>query len=250
MFYLSKIAAIFFKPLIWILILLFFIWRVKNAKKKKYLIGVWIVFTLFLTNIFIVNKFVERYEIPFHPIAKGKIYDCAIVLGGASAYDSFSQRLQFNESAERITEPVLLYKNKKVRKLLFTGGSASVFPPYEKEAKYVRKFWIEMGIDTNDIIIETESRNTAENAKFVKKILDQHPQFKKILLITSALHLPRSKHVFMQNGIQCDSYPVDFIVRRYDKQIKIKDYIIPNSKALILWENLIHEWIGLLLAKI
>lgn len=250
MFYISKIAAIFFKPLLWILILLFFVWRVKNAKKKKYLIGVWIVFTLFLTNIFIVNKFVERYETPFHPIAKGKIYDCAIVLGGASAYDSFSQRLQFNESSERITEPVILYKNKIVKKLLFTGGSASVFPPYEKEAKFVRKFWIEMGIASNDIIIETESRNTAENAKFVKKIIDQHIEFKNILLITSALHMPRSMYIFNQNALQFDSYPVDFIVRRYDKQIKITDYILPNSRALILWENLIHEWIGLLLEKI
>lgn len=250
MFYISKFAGIFLKPFIWLIVSLFFIWRLKNAKKRKYLIILWMVISFCLTNNFLVKKCLERYETPFHPIQKGKVYDCAVVLSGASVYDSFSQRLQFNESAERITEPLVLYKKKIVKKLIISGGSAQIFPPYQKEAYYIRKFWLEMGVDEKDIIIETESRNTSENAKFVKAIIDQNPEIKNILLITSALHMPRSKYIFKQYGIHCDYYAVDFLVLRKDERINIGDFIIPSAKALILWENIIHEWIGLLMAKI
>ena len=250
MFYISKFAAILLKPFIWILILLFIIWKTKNSKKKKYLIALWVLITFVFSNNFIVRKCIEKYEMPYHPIEKSKVYDVAVVLSGASVFDSFSQRLQFNESVERITEPVVLYKKKIVRKLLVSGGSARVFPPFNKEAYYIRKFWIELGVDPKDIITETESRNTAENAQYVKKIIDLNPDFKNILLVTSALHMPRSKYLFKQNAIICDFYPVDFLILRKDEQINITDYFLPNAKALILWENIIHEWLGLLIVKI
>ncbi|NUM30919.1 MAG: YdcF family protein [Bacteroidetes bacterium] len=250
MFYIAKFSAFLLKPFIWLLISLFFIWRTKNAKKKKYLIFIWIIFVFGFTNSFVVKKCIERFEMPYRPISKDKVYDCAVVLSGASVYDSFSQRLQFNESAERITEPLLLYKKKIIKKLLISGGSAQVFPPYQKEAFYIRKFWLEMGVSPSDIIIETESRNTSENAKYVKIILDKNPELKNVLLITSALHMPRSKYLFSQYGIACDYYPVDFLILRKDERISIGDYFLPSAKALTLWENIIHEWVGLIMAKI
>ena len=110
----------------------------KNAKKRKYVIGIWVLMSFVLTNNFILEKCLERYEMPFKPLAQGKVYDCAIVLSGAAGYDSFSRSLQFSEAAERVTEPVLLYRNGQVKKLIISGGSANVFPPYLKEANYIR----------------------------------------------------------------------------------------------------------------
>lgn len=251
MFILSKIITIFLSPLIWILVSLFFIWRTKNAKKKKYLIWVWMIFTFVLTNNFIVHKFLEKYETPYQPIAEGKVYDCAIVLSGASRYDSFSRSLQFNQGAERLTEPVILYKKGIVKKLLISGGSASVFPPYLKEATYVRRFWLDMGVPDKDIIVESESRNTIENAKFSKELLEKKAVGKNVLLITSALHMPRSKYIFNNMGMLVDIYPVDFRVRRIEEpSYDITNYILPKTGALEAWGELIHEWVGLLAAKI
>jgi uncharacterized SAM-binding protein YcdF (DUF218 family) len=251
MFIFSKIFNVFLNPLIWIFLSLFFIWRVKNAKKKKYLIILWMFFTFILTNNFMVNLCLEKYETPYQPLKEGDIYDCAIVLGGASGYDSFSRSLQLNQSAERLTEPVVLYKKGLVKKLLISGGSANVFPPYIKDALYVRKFWLDMGIPDKDIIIESESRNTIENVELSKEVLEKKAIGKKRLLITSALHMPRSKYIFNKMGMMVDTYPVDFKVKRIkEPNYNLLNYLIPRASALESWEALIHEWIGLLAAKI
>jgi len=250
MFVISKIFSIFLSPLVWIFLGLILILRIKNAKKKKYVVIIWVLFTYILTTYGILGQCLERYETPYQPLAEGKIYDYAIVLGGASGFDSFSRTLQLNQSAERIIEPVILYKKGIVKKLLISGGSANVFPPYIKDALYVRKFWMDLGVLEKDIIIESESRNTVENAKFTKEILDKRGLYKNVLLITSALHMPRSKYIFNKMGMVVDNYPVDFMVAR--KRLRhnyLQAYLVPSPNAIIGWQALIHEWIGLISAK-
>lgn len=251
MFILSKFISIFLNPLIWIFLILFFVWRMKNAKKRKYALAVWLLLTFVLNNSFILTKCLEKYETPYQPLTEGKIYDCAIVLSGVSGFDSFSRSVQLSQAAERLTEPVILYKKGIVKKLLISGGSSSVFPPYRKEAIYVRRFWLDMGIPDSDIVIESESRNTIENAKFSKEILQKKAIGKNILLVTSALHMPRSKYVFNKMGMLADIYPVDFRVRRLsDPNYDLSYYLLPKTGALEGWEALIHEWVGMLAAKI
>ncbi len=251
MFIVSKFVAIFLNPLLWIFVGLFFVWRMKNAKKRKYVLGLWILMCFVLTNAFVLEKCLERYEMPFRPIAEGKIYDCAIVLSGAAGYDSFSRSLQFSEAAERITEPILLYRNGRVKKLIISGGSANVFPPYLKEANYIRKFWIQMGIPEKDIIVESEARNTSENAKYSKEIIQKYNIGKNRLLITSALHMPRSAKIFNSLGLIVDCYPVDFKLKRIkETSYDFTTYFMPKTSALLGWEALLHEWVGMLAAKI
>ncbi len=43
------------------------------------------------------------------------------------------------------------------------------------------------------ILVETESRNTIENAFAVKRYLEQNPQIKKIILVTSSFHMRRAE---------------------------------------------------------
>ena len=206
--------------------------------------------TFVLTNNFILSKVLAAYETPFTPLVKDKVYDYAIVLGGASGYDSFSRTLQLNASAERLVEPVALWRKGIVKKLLISGGSANVFPPYIKDAIYVRKFWLDMGVPDSCILIETESRNTIENAKFSKQLIEKKGEYKNVLLITSALHMPRSKYIFNKAGVEVDIYPVDFLVSRVQyRTFNIINFLIPKSAAIVGWENLIHEWVGMLAAR-
>ena len=251
MFILSKFINIFLSPLIWIFLGLFFIWRMKNAKKRKYFSIVWVIFTFVFTNSFIVDTCLQKYETPYQPIPESKTYDYAVILGGASAFDSFSRSLQLGPAAERLTEPVILYKKGIVKKLLISGGSASVFPPYIKDAIYVKRFWLDMGIPYSDIIIESESRNTKENAKFTKELIDKKGGSRKILLITSAVHMPCSKNIFNKMGMMVDIYPVDLRVNRIqENNYDLTYYLLPKTGALESWEVLIHEWVGLMAAKI
>ncbi len=100
------------------------------------------------------------------------------------------------------------------------------------------------------IIVESESRNTVENAKFSGNILKERGDCKNVLLITSALHMPRSKFIFDKAGIKVEAYPVDFFVLRgRPKKFSLREFIVPRSNVPGIWEAIIHEWVGLLSAR-
>lgn len=251
MFAISKLVNALLSPFIWILLLSLFVFALKQGKKKKWMIFFWVLTVYLFTTYAVVNPLIARYEMPYKPIEKGKTYACAVVLSGASSFDQFSASLQLNQAAERLTEPVILYKKGIVKKLLITGGSASVFPPYEKEAVYVRRFWLDLGVPDSAIWVESESRNTVENAQFSRKLLERNGLGReKVLLITSALHAPRSSYIFNRQNVAFDIYPVDFIIQRKTKRtFKILDHLIPKTGAIENWELLIHEWVGMLSAR-
>ncbi|MCB9252684.1 MAG: YdcF family protein [Flavobacteriales bacterium] len=250
MFAFSKLVNVFLHPFIWILILAAVIFYMKKGKKRKIAIIGWFVMIYLFSTHFILHLILAKYEMPYQALEKGKIYDCAIVLSGASYFDTYSEMLQFNDAAERIVQPVILYKKGRVKKLLISGGSGKVFPPHQKEAVYVSYFWKDIGIPEEDILVESESRNTSENALFSKKILDTTGIKGNVLLITSALHAPRAKYIYEKLGVKVDYYPVDFMVKRdLKRRFRLIDQITPKADAMNQWAALIHEWVGLLAAR-
>lgn len=251
MFAFSKFFSFFLSPLMWILLVSIWLIAVKPGKKRKWLVMVWCLMLYVFTTYSVVMRLISNYEMPYQPLQEGKIYDCAIVLSGGSYYDMFSSQLQLNQAAERLTEPVILYKKGLVKKLMITGGSANVFPPHQKEAVYVKMFWKDLGVPEKDILVESESRNTIENALYSKRMLEENKlSFENTLLITSALHAPRGAYIFKKQGFKVDLYPVDFIVNRKGKsRFKIEDHLVPKSGAIVYWEALIHEWMGMLAAR-
>ena len=73
-----------------------------------------------------------------------------------------------------------------------------------KEGKYAEQFLLNLGIPAADILIESESNNTRENAVFTQKLLTQKMPAAKCLLITSAFHMRRSIGCFNKVGMQFD----------------------------------------------
>jgi uncharacterized SAM-binding protein YcdF (DUF218 family) len=111
----------------------------------------------------------------------------------------------------------------------------------------MKEILIKWGIPKEDILTESISRNTAENAIETKKVLTQlnlHPTSnKKALLITSGLHMRRSKAVFDKSGIPVDCYPVDG-AKSKTRGYYFYQFIVPNFENFIGWTDLIKEVIG------
>ncbi len=99
----------------------------------------------------------------------------------------------------------------------------------------------EFGVPSDKIIIETESRNTRENALYTKQILDKI-KAKKIILVTSASHLPRSYGLLKKIGI--DTVPVasDFYVT---DEIYNPFSFIPSIASLTTSSVAIKEHVGI-----
>jgi len=65
----------------------------------------------------------------------------------------------------------------------------------------------------------------------------------KILVITSAWHLPRTKLLAKKQGLQnLTFYPTNSLQDNYS----FEDYLLPQGDAISGWELLIKEWVGYL----
>ena len=236
-FILSKILIYFLKPYIWIFVLL--VIALISPKKRKRFLTLSIVIFFVFSNAFVVGKLMNFYE-PGYP--KAENYDVGIVLGGYSGYNKRSNKIEFGSSSDRLLQALDLFKQGRIKKILLSSGSANLLDTSQKEADLTLPFLHQIGIPDSSIIIENLSRNTIENAKNSLAIIEKLKPGSKVLVITSAWHVPRSRLIFNRFAEnKLDYYPTDFLGKtEYD----FADFVIPSASAIQTWERLLKEWVG------
>lgn len=203
----------------------------------------------FFSNDFLANEVMIAWEIEARPIAPMKKYRLGIVLTGTTVTHFPNDRVYFTKGADRVTHTIQLYKEGKIEKILISGGSGRILGEAEPEANRFRKVMVMMGIPEQDIIIENETRNTAESAIHVKKILDSSGfNGSDCLLITSAFHMRRSLACYRKAGVDLDNFTTDFY--SYPRDYNVGTFIIPKIEAFVSWHKLVKEWVGFAAYKV
>jgi uncharacterized SAM-binding protein YcdF (DUF218 family) len=240
---LSKSLFYILLPVTWIALALLGALFLRNPKwKKRCLISAVLLF-FFFTSIPVVNSLLRWYEPEPVVIAGMPVYEYAVVLSGVVNIDMPPRdRVHYHKGADRVLHPAQLYKEGKIKKIIITGGSGRIFTEGRPEADELKKTLLMCGVAEEDILIERESFNTHENAVFTKRMLDSIGVRSKVLLVTSAYHMPRSMGCFKKAGIEFDIFPVDY----YQSSWKWTPdfWLIPSERALIGWNILIREWLG------
>jgi uncharacterized SAM-binding protein YcdF (DUF218 family) len=98
----------------------------------------------------------------------------------------------------------------------------------------------EMGVPADRIQVEARSRNTHENLVFTQRqaaLGGTHA----VILLTSALHLPRSVAIARRLGLSVMPYPCDY---RGERRTSWQAWL-PNNDAPGALEEALHEWVGL-----
>jgi uncharacterized SAM-binding protein YcdF (DUF218 family) len=250
-FFFSKVLAFLLSPLIWFFMLIFWSFKTKFEIRKKRLQIIAVVMLYLCSNSFVVDEFARAWE--FHTadiyLMKTK-YDVALVLGGVSRIDMRQQRLDFQYSADRLFQALELYHQGRVKKIMFSGGSGSIRFPQNREGLFVKKYLNNIDIPDSSLIIESNSKNTYENAVLSKNMLDSLSMSNaSVLLVTSAYHMKRAVKVFKKAGFtNITPYVTNRIsgARRFDWD----HCLIPNPEALYTLQYLIHEWIGYVVYKV
>ena len=88
--------------------------------------------------------------------------------------------------------------------------------------------------------MEGRSNTTAENAQFSAPILRQ-AGVRRILLVTDAIHMPRSRAVFEKTGLAVIPAPTIFFSH---ERLTALDFL-PSGEGLRRSHYAMHEWIGL-----
>lgn len=249
-FILSKILYFLVMPLTIVLICFIAAWVLKHPKHKKRLLISGLILLLIFTNDFIINEMMLLWEIPPTPISEvSSNYDVAIILTGVTTTEKPPHdRTYFNKGADRVMHTVQLYKQKKAKKIMVTGGSGSLLGNEIKEADEIKRILLLCEIPEEDILIENQSRNTRENAAFTAVVLKNKFPEGKFLLITSAFHLRRAHASFKKAGINADSFSTDFYT--YPRRFTPDSLFIPTESALSKWTILFKEMLGMTFYKI
>jgi len=199
----------------------------------------------FFGNQFFGNIVYHWWEVK--PVSKKEIpknSKIAIVLSGFSYYDFELKRIHFNHSCDRIFQTLQLYKEGYVDKILISGGSGNIKRPEEIESIFVKEYLVSIGINANDILIESNSKNTFENAKFTKEVLlkNGYSLNDTFLLVTSGYHMRRSIKCFDKQGIKTFAFAADG--RSGEAKTYPDELLIPKTGVYLMWDVVIHEWIG------
>lgn len=197
------------------------------------------------SNPFINNQVFKLWELPPTPIAQlPASKTVGVVLTGVVKKEKLPHdRVYFAEGADRVTQAIQLYKSGHLQKILITGGKGSFSKSEIREATQLREVFLMCSVPDEDLIIESNSRNTRENAVNSSKILkEQFPGYHYVL-ITSSFHMRRSIGCFEKSGIQVIGFCTDFKTGDYPP--KFTSYVIPDPGAINKWHILIREFLGM-----
>ena len=107
-----------------------------------------------------------------------------------------------------------------------------------------------IGIPSTAIVQEPDSLNTYQNAVNVRKILESL-QIRNVLLVTSAMHMPRASKIFQRQGIQAIPAPTDFLVTQGNMEEMTSTpkgailNLLPETDDLHKFTRALKEYVGL-----
>ena len=168
-----------------------------------------------------------------------------VVLAGAErlGVSARSGRPEVSAAAERIIEGAAVARSLPDASLWIVGGVRDHRSPLA-DVDWTAASWRRLGIAARRIHVVRDTLDTCANAAGVAA---RHPRG-QILLVTSALHMPRAVACYRRHGLTPIAYPVDYRNARVDH---VGDIFQPNLLANIdRADTAFHEWIGLALYRL
>ena len=251
-FYIAKIANYLLEPVYILsifLLILIFILLFTNLKKltiffAKFLLILFIFFAYIPLSNFLLNKIEDFIKPSKYPVQQ---LTGIIVLGGSFDQELASKErneISLNEYAERATKALEIYRKNPKILILFSGYSNKIKPIGWSESDMAKKFFLEQGVRSENLIFENKSRNTYENVQYSKDIIRNYKG--SWGLITSAFHMPRSFFLFKRENLILEPISVDY--RTGTSPIFWINFDI--KKGLENWNIILHEVVGISYYKI
>jgi uncharacterized SAM-binding protein YcdF (DUF218 family) len=250
--YLSKLIPLFLYPLglvsICLVVALITLW--KRPRFAAIAMTLSLTILLVCSNGWVAKNFVRSLEWQNLPPAQIPNAEAIVVLGGATK-SAFPPRPTVDLTAQggRVIYAAQLYRQKKAPKIILSGGRIEWRGGGTPESADMATLLTSLGIPSTDLIQEPDSLNTYQNAVNVKKILVARG-IHRVLLVTSALHMPRSLQVFRHQGIDAIPTPTDFLVTRGELE-ELGNHakaaiisLVPDIENLSQFTRALKEYIG------
>jgi uncharacterized SAM-binding protein YcdF (DUF218 family) len=166
-----------------------------------------------------------------------------VVLGGSEDTDRAAVWHQplVNEAGDRFLAGIALARRYPDAELVFTGGRGEVLGSGPSGATVAERIFKQAGISGSRLTLEGKSRNTAENARRTRALVDGAGQG-PWLLVTSAFHMPRAVAAFCAaRWRNIVPWPTDYRTGAFWQDMGWS--LASNLETL---NTGIKEWVGLL----
>jgi len=147
-----------------------------------------------------------------------------------------------DESKKRVEKGVELYKKHVSRKIIMSGSlTEKIGSKIVTEAELMKKYAIFLGVPSNRIILENESKDTLSSAYFVKKIIDKN-KWNDVTIVTSKFHMKRTMYIF-RKVLNISNISVNFISPENSKSgdfksLKRERYFLDITKKIMEPSNI------------
>lgn len=166
-----------------------------------------------------------------------------VVLGGSfdTVVSGSRSEVSLTEAAERLTEIAELARRWPQARIVFSGGSGQLVYDGATEADLASRMLASFGVPQDRITLESRSRNTVENARFTRELVEPK-EGERWLLVTSAYHMPRAIGCFRAANFPVEAWPVDYRTRGPEDAGRPFTSV---SAGLRRTDIGLREWVGL-----
>ncbi|HEY9087648.1 MAG TPA: YdcF family protein [Anaerolineaceae bacterium] len=252
--FLSKFLPLLVYPLGLACILLIFVLLLRKHPRLRTTLVVFALAVLWLGgNRWVGYSLARSLEWQYLPAEEIPAAEALVVLGGGTEPALYPRAsVEVNTAGDRVLYAGRLYKEGKAKYVLVSGGIISFLADSEINPDEDMADLLELtGVPRDAIWLQGESENTHDDAAMTAEILRQHG-IDRVLLVTSAMHMPRSVALFEHEGIEVIPAPTDFTVTQAGWDALFAPNLpaqainlLPNVSTLHLTTNILKEYIGI-----
>jgi uncharacterized SAM-binding protein YcdF (DUF218 family) len=192
------------------------------------------LFTTFPLPNYLLQTLECRYAPVTAPQKDPDIHYIVVLSAGMRLNNAVPATSQLDEtSALRVVEGIRLFHLMSGQPTLIMTGAGY----WQDMGSRMAAFAASLGVPADKLIPENRAKDTYGNAVGVRPFVKNQP----FLLVTSAIHLPRSMAIFQKLGMNPIPAPGDF---RYSPLYFLGDFF-PSGYYLTNMEAIIHEYLGL-----
>ncbi len=165
-----------------------------------------------------------------------------VVLGGGSCSDqALPLSSQLTESSLiRLTQGISLFNQTDSIPLIVTGGAVLDTVAI---AALQRRMAISLGVDSLRIFMADSALDTEMEAQHVKKMVKSN----KVVLVTSAMHMPRAAALFRKAGLEPIPSPTHY---EYSNSPLTPGDFFPSGQNMQNASTAAHEYLGMIWSSV
>ncbi len=260
--FLSKFLPLWFYPLglIWLLLIfyLFLTRKLVEGRRYRWIVILVVILIFLLGNRWVPALLTRSLEWRYFPPTAFPSESTVVLLGGGTESQEYPRQMaEFNGAGDRVLYAAKLYQIGVAETILLSGGNIEWSGSRTSTpAQDMADILMMVGVPEDVLILQNQSRNTAEDAQFSAEILREQG-VEEIILVTSASHMMRSVALFENEGFQVIPAPADYsiTIENWDSLWRptLEDLfvgLVPNASNLSELNAGLKEYLGFVVYRL